>query len=274
MKTKIFRYKNQLREYAVFGEGKRILYAFHGFGQSPAVWKAFENWLYPNFTVYAFSDLFHGESKLMDEPNGKDYLSKMEIQAYFKAFSLENGHAEINMMAFSSGARTALCLAEGGSLSINELWLFAPDGIKISFWNKLFCKYSFIQKLYLRIADDPVPFFRLIKLANKTGLLKDRLLSFILYSMRTSDKRKLIYHYWMIYRKLDLDMKGLMEMGRQKGIKIHLIFGKRDSVIPPVIGQRFLKDYGDLADLLLLDCQHHLIVKEHMQTLQERFTTK
>lgn len=274
MKTKRFRHNNMEREYIVFGNGPRILYAFHGFGRSSNDWELFSDWLANDFTVYSFNDFFHGKSEFPLSRIQNDPLTKREISEYFKAFSESIGHDLVSLMAYSSGGRTAFTLVEEASLKIGEIWLFAPDGIKISFWNNLFCKSRLIQTVFRRIVNKPFLFFYLTKALSKMHLLNRSLSSFVLFNMRSKFKREQVYNYWMVYKAIIPSMKSVIKSIEENEIKLHLIFGRKDVVIEPKIGEQLTKKLKGNADVLILEGGHQLIVENHLELLKNRYSGK
>lgn len=262
------------REYIVFGDGPRILYAFHGFGRSAIDWEIFEKWLKRDFTVYSFYDFFHGKSlfpisRLEDEP-----LMKREIITFFEAFARDLGHDEVNLMAYSSGARTALTLIEEPPFKLNTVWLFAPDGIKISFWNNLFCSSAWVQNVFLKIVDKPFLFFYVTKSLGKLSVLNRRLSSFVLFNMRSKFKRAQLYNYWMAYKEIVPSMDKVVTSIKENQIKLHLIFGERDIVIKPKVGKDLFKRLNENAHLIILDSGHQLITENQLDEIMEKVSIK
>jgi len=274
MKTKRYLHKNLNCEYVVFGQGERILYAFHGFGQSADVWKVFEPWLASAFTIYSFFDFFHGEHSFPEERLKNEPLQKNELADLYNAFANHNGHVKINLMAYSSGARTALSLMELSELTIDEVWLFAPDGIRRSFWNKVFCHYRWVQSLYLKICEKPNFFFKLIKRLGDFGLIDKSFASFVLFSMRTKEKRFLVYSYWMVYRDIIPNMNIIAKNAIEKEMGVHFIFGDADKVISSSIGKMVLRSYSMKADLFLVSGGHHMLVSTNLAALIHRYAFK
>ncbi len=272
MITKRFIHNDLSREYHVFGNGSEVLYSFHGFGQAAIEWKTFEVWLEKRFTVYAFADFLHEQSEISSEQIADHRLEKNEIAEFFSAFAKVEGHSEIKLMAYSSGGRTALTLLELTPFEINELWLFAPDGIKISFWNNLFCSYNFIQNLYKKIIKNPEMFFSFTRFLNQVGVINSSLTGFVLNSMRNQEKRQKIYDYWMIYRDIVPDIESIIITLNNSKIKLHLIFGKNDKIISVKIGRNFKRRANKNVDLLELDSGHQLIDKKHLKILLEHYS--
>ena len=272
MKTKSFIYNSQQREYHVFGKGDKILYAFHGFGRSAMEWKAFKSWLSPEYKVYAFNDFFHNEGSTLLNGSEKNGLTKREIVDYFNAFVKKRSHDEVNLMAYSSGAITALTLVEFSEINIKEVFLFAPDGIRSSFWKQLFCRYRFIQLIFRKIIESPYLFFKIVRTLNFLGLIGRDLSYFVLANMRTKQKRQQIYNYWMCYALIQVQRKELIKSMIDNGIRSHLIFGKNDKVIDKKIAFDFLKEVGANADYFELDEGHQLIQEKFVSLLKEQYS--
>lgn len=271
MKTKRFIHNNLRREYHVFGSGSEILYSFHGFGQAAIEWKTFEIWLEKRFTVFAFADFLHEQDDFPSERISDHSLGKNEIAAYFLAFAKAEGHHNISLMAYSSGGRTALTLLELNPFEIDELWLFAPDGIKISIWNKLFCRYTFVQNIYKKIIQDPGVFFSLTRFLKRIGIVNSSLAGFVLYSMRNKEKRQKIYDYWMIYRNIIPDIERIISILNNSKVSLHLIFGNDDKIISAKIGREFKRRANKNVDLLELDSGHQLIDVKHLEMLLKHY---
>ncbi len=274
MKSTIFLHNNLQREYQVLGNGSRILYAFHGFGRSAVEWEAFLPWLEREFTIYCFADFFHGESKFPEDRLPSSPLRTEEIESFFKAFANEQNHGVINLMAYSSGGRTLLSILEKQALVIEEVWLFAPDGVEISFWNHLFGKYKWARNIFKLIIQKPDLFLSLVRSLNKLGLLNKSLTYFVLANMRDEKKRNNVYNFWLLYQAFIPDIKEVISKINENEIRFHLIFGEEDKVIPPVIGRRMIKKLGNSASLTELKGGHLLVDKKHLDYLMKEFPLK
>ena len=154
-------------------------------------------------------------------------------------------HSSINLMAYSSGARTALTLIESFEFNIAEVFLFAPDGIKISFWNKLFCKYKFAQSIFKYCIQKPELLFKTTRVLTLFGAINKDLRYFVLVNMRLKQKRQMVYDYWMLYKEIVPDLDLLINSIQIHNIKMHLIFAKNDHVIKPKIGRDFKNKIGE-----------------------------
>jgi len=237
-------------------------------------WEAFLPWLEDEFTIFTFADFYHGESEFPHDRLESSPLQKDEIAAFFRAFANEKEHSYLNLMAYSSGGRTVLCLIEKKAFAIDEVWLFAPDGIEISLWNKVFGNFKWAQKVFKKIISKPDSFFKLARSLNKAGLLSTSLTYFVLANMREEQKRQMIYNYWLVYREVIPDVNKLINIINEKELRFHLIFGEDDRVISPAIGKRFIKGLESNSDLTVLKSGHLLVDKKHLSTLIDGFPLK
>lgn len=274
MKTKRFIHNDLGCEYNVHGKGPRVLYCYHGFGGSFNDWSTFMPWLEDAFTIYSFNDFFHGSSDFPLDRINSDPLTKSELSAFYVSFALHHGHDEINLMAYSSGGRTVISILEEGEMKIDEVWLFASDGIQISFWNRLFCNYSSIQRLYFRLIEKPEAFFKSLKILTDLNLISRDLSKFVFYSMRNEEKRRLLYKFWMTYRKIRPDRKRLIVSINKSVAKLHFVMGSKDKVIPAKIAYKFKKELAIYCDVLLIDTGHLLIEERNLDLLREKFPLK
>ena len=177
-------------EYCVFGEGERVLYAFHGFAKKMDDWLIHKSWI-SSFKVYAFNDLFHGKSTFRD-PDLE--LTPEEHAQFFEAFASAHGHSRVSLLAFSSGGRPLINLLNHSRLEIEEIFLLAVDGITPSFWNDAFCRYAFVRRTYKYLIRKPEALLSTARFLAKARLIDKSLAVFVNYSMHNEEKRRLIYH--------------------------------------------------------------------------------
>lgn len=268
MKTKRYLHNGLNCEYLTYGRGQRVLYCFHGFGGSMFDWEVFDPLFSDEFTVFSFSDFFHAKSDFPVDRLKNNPLSKEELIQFYRNFSEENNHQSINIVAHSSGGRTALTLIEGNAFPIEKAWLFAIDGLELSFWNKAFCTYPFIQTIYSKLVEKPDLFFSLVRGLSKLGLLNRSLAKFVLFSMRSEEKRRRVYNYWMLYRKIIPSKALLFQSIKSKLKKVILIMGSDDQVIPLRHAYEFKKEGNSNIEIVVLNEGHLLLKTKHLEALR------
>lgn len=266
VERKVFKHGEFTREYLRFGQGSDVILTFHGFGRKAEDWLVLYPWL-KKYTVFAFYDFLHGHSKYPIKRIHKNTLTPKELVGFFEAFILKNNIKTYDLAGYSLGGKTVLTLVQLMPNKINAVWLFAPDGIQITWWYK-FASHSYVgKKIYQKIIQNPAPFFQLVSLLVKVKIISKKLERFIMVQMDTQEKRQLVYDVWMIYRQIEPDKRLVANQARKCCIKVHLYFGKYDRIIPPSIGKRFAKILGEQGRLNLLETGHLLLQKETLEVL-------
>ena len=126
----IFEYKKYIVSYEKWGNGSETLIAFHGFGQSATIFSNIAPALEKNFTVYACSLFYHGESKLPNHISAGKPLPAEFFKEGLLKFCKQNNIEKFSLMGYSLGGRLVLKLLEMIPERINSLLLLAPDGVK------------------------------------------------------------------------------------------------------------------------------------------------
>ena len=249
--------------YQTFGQGEKLAFAFHGYGQESGHFHVIAESLKPDYTIYAFDLFFHGKSKLPKSrwPIRKDYLCFL-IQKLLE----EKNIARFSVMAFSMGGKFALTLIEGFAEKIDQVLLIAPDGIKTNFWYNVATYPGWLQGMFKRTVLRPVPFFKFIKLLDRYKVVDKGLLRFANWHMESTPKRLRIYKSWMGFRQLTFDIREIVRLLNENQVRVFIFLGEFDRLIPQRSLEVFIKalQYGQLIvfktghTFLLHDVASHL----------------
>ena len=134
VEKEIFSKNNLALEYLTFGKGSNIILAFHGFGRKAEDFLLFEKILEEKYTVISFNFFHHGNSSYPNDRIEKNTLSVEELNDFFEYFLKEKNISRFSLMGYSMGGKICLSLLEKFANRIDDIFLFAPDGIKINFW--------------------------------------------------------------------------------------------------------------------------------------------
>lgn len=253
---KLFKYENFELRYQVFGSGEKHLFAFHGFGKSSDDFKVFSSSLGASYSIYSFDLFLHGKSIY----NSKNKILKIsDLINLFELFIKENNISKFSVLGYSLGGKTALSLSQHLPDKIDRIFLFAPDGIKFQYWY-WFASHTFVGKAtYQYIIHHPKIFHRTIAFLVKIGLLNERMEKFLLIHTENLEKRQLVYDVWMAFRDIHPSIKKIKKNIHSFKIPTRLYFGRYDQVIPPKVGEKFIKGIEDHCQLYILDTGHNLI---------------
>lgn len=211
------------------GNGAYPLLLFHGFGQDYRAYEALAEKWESRYTLYLFDLYFHGQStwNLGEQP-----IEKEKWKNILGKFLLENEIKKFSLLGFSLGAKFALASVELFPDRVSELFLLAPDGIKINFWYKL-ATYPYLSRALFKSMINHYHRFEIVALfAQKIGLVDKGVLRFVESQMDTQDKREKVYLSWVVFRHLKFELEALSQSINKNGTQVTVVAGKYDRVIP------------------------------------------
>ncbi|MCW5911735.1 MAG: alpha/beta hydrolase [Cyclobacteriaceae bacterium] len=223
--------------YRKTGNGGPVVLWFHGFGQHH---QAFDKILKPreeNYTHYTFDLFFHGNSSRA----GAEPIEKKDWQELFQLFLNETGIQHFNIVAFSIGCRFALATVHSFADRVQNLVMIAPDGIQSRFWYALATYLYLSRKLFWLIVTRPALWNRLLSVLEATHLIDRKLLRFAQRQMDSQSKRERVYNSWVQFRHLKSSAAQLTRLVNSNPLRIILIAGTRDKIVPAKLVKRLTK---------------------------------
>lgn len=245
-----FEYNGVKLHYLKYAGGNKILFAFHGYGQSASVFNELAEKWKDEYTIYSFDLFYHGRS-IWNRQLGE--ITKEFIFNLFNSFCTKNEIDKYSLLAFSLGGKTALCLSELNPDKVEKLILIAPDGIKTSFWYNLATYPGPVRYLFKYIIFSPYLFYKLAYLLNFFKIIDKGIYKFVHSQMNTRSKRANVYNAWVIYRLLKPDLK--IVTNNTKNILFELYLGKYDKIISAQKLKFFIKKNANLR-LSILNSGH------------------
>lgn len=222
-----FLYHGSKLHYSVFGRGEKVLFMFHGFGQTHKSLRLIEEALQNDYRIYSFDLFFHGFSEWNhnDSPLSYDFWQKM-----LESFLEENEINKFDLLGFSIGAKVCLATAELFSDRVEQLYLLAPDGIKRSFvyecstWPPF---RSIFRNLILRpqLFQNLVQFLAIFRIVDKS------VLRFASLQMNSREKRRRVYYTWTVYKGLRPNLDKLIQQFNHRSVLCHVFVGRYDRIV-------------------------------------------
>ena len=255
--SELLTFTNFTLEYKTFGTGKEVLFAFHGFNRNADDFKALEPSLGKHYKIVSFNLFFYGKSRIGKPNNHPVHYADLEglLRTYLDKYQVER----FSLMGYSLGGRVALSCLEAFPGKVNTLYLFAPDGLKMSRWYSLAMKSLIGQRVYKHIIGDPSLFFRLAGFLKNKRYITEGLYNFACCHMHTKEKRQQIFDVWMSLRKLVPDLDKIRKVVRHQDVRVHVILGKYDSVISAGVGKKFAAGLTDKIKIHVVNAGHNLI---------------
>jgi pimeloyl-ACP methyl ester carboxylesterase len=78
-------------------------------------------------------------------------------------------------------------------------------------------------------------------------------------SLSTRHKRQMVWDVWMCFRDIRPSVKNVKRIANENRIRMHLFFGRYDRIIPPAIGEKFMKDISGNHTLHIVEAGHNLV---------------
>jgi pimeloyl-ACP methyl ester carboxylesterase len=248
-------------EYEVYGSGKKVMLAFHGFGNQASDFKILETSVGRTHRIIAFNLPFHGASRF--HVNRKNQSpSKKEFKIIFQKFLEKNNIDHFSVMGFSLGGKIALQLTEFFPDKIDLVLLFAPDGLMHTGLIEFAAGNPLGRIFFKRIVHDPSGFLKLLQFVQRSGIIDKKLIDFVEYSLRCSVRRQQLWNVWNCFRHIHPDITEIQKLMNKNSITIHLFFGRYDNVIPPSAGKSFAKKLKQQNTIHILDTGHHMLTKK------------
>lgn len=218
---------------------------FHGYGQNASVFKGVEG--------YSFDLFFHGDS-VWDK--GETPLEKSEWKELIDEFLKKENIQDFSVLGFSMGGKFALATLEAFPDRVKEIILLAPDGIKTSFWYSLATYPIAFRNFFKSMIANHKRFLRIASGAKKLGLIDKGVLRFVQTQMDSEEKRKRVYHSWVVFRHFSFDLDKINGLIKKNNIDVRVFVGKYDKIIKA----KYMKRLTSRVEIL--DAGHNDLIKK------------
>lgn len=248
-------YKNSKISYSRFGNGDKVLFCFHGYGEHADTFLFLENFLKEEYTIIAIDFPAHGDTIWNDDFFSPDDL--LQIIHLLKPHPVE----KISILGYSMGGRIALHILQHYPETIDNIALIAPDGLHVNFWYWLGTQTRAGNMLFKTTMNNPGWLFGLIKIVDATGTLNKSLLNFSRKFLSDEDERLMLYKRWTMMRYFRPKHNGILKALQNENIKLKILFGKFDRVI---LSKRssFLRGQKNVS-VKIMDAGHNLLREKH-----------
>jgi len=257
-------YHNSTIAYQIFGTGKELLIAFHGYGKDAQSLKVLEKQCSKKFTILSIDLFFHGFSEWKEpkEPTQKDWKAIIiQLLAVF------NNPAKFSVFGYSIGGQAATCTAWLFKEQINTLWLMAATGVGNDGWYHLAVNTNLGNSLFKKFIAAPNFILSPLKWFTVLRIFSPAYKAFIERKIDTEEKRALLYKRWMVLKNFGVYSSKLKNSLNKNNSTVLLVYGKKDTVVTPQAGKLFAKGIRNIT-LLLPNEGHHILTDE---VLKEAF---
>lgn len=254
--------------YYKFGSGTRHMLCFHGYGMHGKQFRVLEEELGSRYTFYGFDLFFHKDTKLVDQSLDfvKKGLSKKALAALISDFCAHENIGRFSVIGYSMGTHYATAIVEELGSRIDEYIVIAPASLQPGMLMRVFSTNRVGNKLLEKIVLSEKALFGLLGLSRRLGFVDRAGHDILRKEMATAELRFNFYASLTYLRFLDTDTRRLEHSLRENSIKSIFVFGKRDKMYPPAIGNKLIPKLNQ-AETLVLDANHDLIDQNFASSL-------
>jgi pimeloyl-ACP methyl ester carboxylesterase len=252
---------NDQLHYLKTGTGKRVLLAFHGYGNDASIFKPIEEYLVHQFIILSFDLPYHGKSVWSDAPlTQKDLLQMVDIVK--KQYDVE----KVSLLGYSLGGRVCLNAIEIAPESIDKVTLLATDGLVQNHYYSFFTNNYFGKKMFRNMLEKPARYFKVMDWFKKLHLVHPSRHKFAMHSLSTPEARNLLLKVWPAMSKLIPSPSRLRNVIAKNRIPVVLFMGVNDKIMPPRLGAQF-KAGLDTVQLHILNRGHIIFDHENAEQI-------
>jgi pimeloyl-ACP methyl ester carboxylesterase len=251
-----------------FGSGDHTIIFLHGYGKTKDDFKELASKLPVSYSGITVDLPFHGESE-NQILEGAPALTKNEWSQWVSALVKEHGgSASHSIVAFSIGARLALCHAESRAEGLQHLILLAPDGFIVNPWNRFFTGNKIGQRLFKKAMRMNNTTDILVRRLAQAKLIDTRKQKIIEDNISGPEAKMKLYHTWVVFKSLWPDIEWLKNENGLSWEKTLIMLGKHDSVIPSRQIQEWVPELWKEKVIREFNFGHDLMVSRVFQEVE------
>jgi pimeloyl-ACP methyl ester carboxylesterase len=250
--------------YLQWGKGRRLLLAFHGYGNNATIFEPVREYLSKEYTILSFDLPHHGESKWTEDTK----LAKKDLPGLVETVMAAYSVHKLSLLGNSMGGRVCLSILESMPDHIDKVTLIATDGLTINFYYYFLTRTWFGKKLFRKMMEKPMLFFRVVNWLRKMNLVNAGRRRFVMNFLQTEASRKFLLQVWPAMSDIIPSPANLRRLIKQHAIPVSVFLGAYDKVIPPSLGKNF-KSGLDTVQLYILEKGHLVLDHENARQIAE-----
>jgi pimeloyl-ACP methyl ester carboxylesterase len=251
--------------YSCWGTGSKVLFCFHGYGESAGSFAFLEETLGRDYTLVVIDFPFHGQTQWA----GELFFEPRDLVALMEEITLRSSGSKTSwtLMGYSMGGRVALHLLQLVPERIGKLVLLAPDGLQMNPWYWLATQTRPGNRLFRYTMAHPRWLFFLLRAGNALKWVNPGIYKFTFRYIDDVKVRQDLYIRWTTMRGFRPDLAVVRNIIRSKKIPVRLLYGRYDRIIRAERGERFREGIEELCHLHILPSGHQLLQAGNLQTI-------
>ncbi len=258
-------------QYSCWGTGPKLLFCFHGYGESAGSFSFMEEVLGRDYTLVAIDLPFHGktdwkEGLFFDPPDLLTLLEEITTR-------LPGRKRPWTLLGYSMGGRVALHLLQLAPEKIDNLVLLAPDGLQMNPWYWLATQTGPGNRVFRFTMAHPAWFFFLLRIGNALKCVNPGIYKFTIRYIDDVKVRQNLYARWTTMRGFRPRLPVIRDIIRSRNITIRLIYGRYDRIIRSERGQYFRRGIESRCTIQVLPTGHQLLQPGNLEIIQKAITS-
>lgn len=255
--------------YKTFGNGDKIVLAFHGFGHN----KEELAWLIDHFStptlLIAIDVPGHGDSKIFSEKRKKNKITIEEWRELIAQILAKHNATSFHLIGYSLGGRMAMVTAQAFAGAVLSMYLFSPDGIKKTFTYR-FANETIVGGWTLKkVLAYPSTAVKIVKAIGKLKLVPAPRVKFVTYQLEDESRVSKVHTVWTTLSGLWPNRPFVFFNSTTVG-KIIVVFGERDPIIPASFSNYITSAAPSHVRVEIAPLGHRTLKKEGILFLQEK----
>jgi pimeloyl-ACP methyl ester carboxylesterase len=263
--------------------GSRLVFAFHGYGESSTSFTFLGEAISDDFTLVAIDLPFHGQTEwnegLFFDPRDLLFILRA-IEAGLTSTQPVPGDPSVTpylpgwwFLGYSMGGRIALQLLQDSPQLADKLVLLAPDGLKVNPWYWLASQTRPGNILFRATMRRPGWLFLLLRLGHALQLVNPSVYKFTVQYINDDRVRQELYTRWTTMRGFRPRLAVIADIIRERQLPVRLIYGSYDRIIRWESAEKFRKrGITATCHLTLLPTGHQLLRPQYLSVLLSELT--
>jgi pimeloyl-ACP methyl ester carboxylesterase len=239
--------------YLKWGYGRRLLLAFHGYGNDAHIFDIFRSHLESDYTVLSFDLPHHGSSNWPADAILRRAQFIEAVQELMRRYDV----TKISLLGYSMGCRLCLTLAELLPQHINKVVLMAADGLSTNKAYYFCTRTSLGRRMFRSTLQHPTGAVGLADWLKKIEAIDEARHKYLMRYIGAPAGRQFLLRAWPAVREFIPSQARLKKAIREHRISITIIMGATDKVMPPKLAERFKQGLGTVS-VVIFDKGHRV----------------
>lgn len=174
-------------------------------------------------------------------------------------------------MGYSMGGRISLQLLQDHPQRITRLVLLAPDGLHFNPFYWFSTQTLAGNRMLKRVMENPEGFVRFVNRIARLGIGNKGMIKFVDRYLEDKHVRALVYQVWTAFRRFRPSPAKVAALAASHNIPVILIYGRYDSIIPLVPGEKFFATLKGRKRMDILETGHQLLHVRNASYIAEAF---